>query len=237
MTALQASIGTLNDLVDAPRDAGHKPGKPIPARTRPGRCGSGSWSSRSAGVGLGLSVPSGVWTVALAARRPRDRLRLRPRLQGDRVVMAAVRRRDTAAPRLGWYGAVGIAPEVVRGPAPGGGDRRGGPRDRQCEGRHGTRRRGRRRLGRDSARVGASVADPGSHAGPRRRGGDHHLGRRRRRSGMAARRPRGRPRRSRPGSSSGESATSARLERAWELEAVGCGLLAAAWLAALGVGP
>ncbi len=31
MTALQASIGALNDLVDAPRDAGHKPGKPIPA--------------------------------------------------------------------------------------------------------------------------------------------------------------------------------------------------------------
>ena len=31
MTALQASIGTVNDIVDAPRDAGRKPGKPIPA--------------------------------------------------------------------------------------------------------------------------------------------------------------------------------------------------------------
>lgn len=31
MLLLQASIGALNDLVDAPRDAGHKPGKPIPA--------------------------------------------------------------------------------------------------------------------------------------------------------------------------------------------------------------
>jgi 4-hydroxybenzoate polyprenyltransferase len=31
MTALQASIGTLNDIVDAPRDLGAKPGKPIPA--------------------------------------------------------------------------------------------------------------------------------------------------------------------------------------------------------------
>lgn len=30
MTALQASIGALNDLVDAPADAGHKPAKPIP---------------------------------------------------------------------------------------------------------------------------------------------------------------------------------------------------------------
>ena len=31
MTALQASIGALNDLHDAPADAGYKPGKPIPA--------------------------------------------------------------------------------------------------------------------------------------------------------------------------------------------------------------
>jgi 4-hydroxybenzoate polyprenyltransferase len=31
MTALQVAIGALNDLVDAPADAGHKPGKPIPA--------------------------------------------------------------------------------------------------------------------------------------------------------------------------------------------------------------
>ena len=31
MTALQASIGALNDVHDAPTDAGRKPGKPIPA--------------------------------------------------------------------------------------------------------------------------------------------------------------------------------------------------------------
>ena len=31
MTALQLGIGTVNDLVDAPRDAGRKAGKPIPA--------------------------------------------------------------------------------------------------------------------------------------------------------------------------------------------------------------
>ena len=28
MTLLQFAIGTVNDLVDAPRDAGHKPGPP-----------------------------------------------------------------------------------------------------------------------------------------------------------------------------------------------------------------
>jgi len=32
MTMAQLGIGTLNDVVDAPRDAGRKPGKPIPAR-------------------------------------------------------------------------------------------------------------------------------------------------------------------------------------------------------------
>lgn len=31
MLALQASIGALNDVVDAPADAGRKPGKPLPA--------------------------------------------------------------------------------------------------------------------------------------------------------------------------------------------------------------
>ena len=65
MTALQASIGSLNDLVDAPRDAGHKPGKPIPA---------GLVSTRvvattvvvAAGVGVGLVLPSGWGTLGLA---------------------------------------------------------------------------------------------------------------------------------------------------------------------------
>jgi 4-hydroxybenzoate polyprenyltransferase len=65
MTLLQASIGSLNDLVDAPHDAGRKPGKPIPA-------GLVSPAGArvvivSAGVsGVALSVPSGPATVALA---------------------------------------------------------------------------------------------------------------------------------------------------------------------------
>jgi len=65
MTALQASIGSLNDLVDAPRDAGHKSSKPIPA---------GLVSTRLAvtavlvggGVGIALAIPSG-WGMASLA--------------------------------------------------------------------------------------------------------------------------------------------------------------------------
>ena len=65
MTLLQASIGSLNDRIDAPRDAGRKPGKPIPA---------GLVSPTAAGLvvvatgtlGVALSVPSGAATAALA---------------------------------------------------------------------------------------------------------------------------------------------------------------------------
>jgi 4-hydroxybenzoate polyprenyltransferase len=48
MLGLQAAIGALNDVVDAPRDAGRKPGKPIPA---------GLVSTRAAiGVAVGAAV-------------------------------------------------------------------------------------------------------------------------------------------------------------------------------------
>ncbi len=65
MVALQGSIGALNDLIDARTDAEQKPGKPIPA---------GSVSTQGAGVvvivgaavGLGLALPSGPALVVLA---------------------------------------------------------------------------------------------------------------------------------------------------------------------------
>jgi len=65
MTALQASIGALNDVVDAPRDAGRKPGKPIPAGLVSGALARGVVIA-AALLGLVLSAGSGAWTVALA---------------------------------------------------------------------------------------------------------------------------------------------------------------------------
>jgi 4-hydroxybenzoate polyprenyltransferase len=65
MTALQFGIGATNDVVDAPRDAGHKPGKPIPL----GLVSSMGARAVAVGgfvVGLGLAVPSGLPTLALA---------------------------------------------------------------------------------------------------------------------------------------------------------------------------
>ena len=65
MVLLQASVGALNDLVDAPSDAGRKPGKPIPAGlVRPA---AARWIAALAGVtGVLLAVPSGWATVGLA---------------------------------------------------------------------------------------------------------------------------------------------------------------------------
>jgi len=66
MVCLQASVGALNDLVDAPHDAGRKPGKPIPAGlVAPVTARA---IAVAAGIlGVGLAVPSGVATVGLAA--------------------------------------------------------------------------------------------------------------------------------------------------------------------------
>jgi len=66
MLALQASIGALNDVVDAGRDAGRKSGKPIPR----GLVGiaSARWIVVAGLVaGLGLSAPSGPATFVVAA--------------------------------------------------------------------------------------------------------------------------------------------------------------------------
>ncbi len=65
MTALQASIGALNDLRDAPADAGRKPGKPIPAGlVRPGT--ARLVVVTAAVAGLALAAPSGPGLVLLA---------------------------------------------------------------------------------------------------------------------------------------------------------------------------
>ena len=64
MTALQAAIGTLNDLIDAPADALAKPAKPIPAgEVSPG---AARVVLALAGLtGLVLAAPSGPWLVGL----------------------------------------------------------------------------------------------------------------------------------------------------------------------------
>jgi 4-hydroxybenzoate polyprenyltransferase len=65
MLALQASIGALNDLVDAPFDAGRKPGKPIPAGLVSPALARAIVVG-AAGLGLALAAPSGPGLVAVS---------------------------------------------------------------------------------------------------------------------------------------------------------------------------
>ena len=70
MTLIQFAIGAVNDIVDAPRDAGRKPGKPIPGgfvSIRAARV----VAVASAGGGLALAFVGGPWLVALATFRNR----------------------------------------------------------------------------------------------------------------------------------------------------------------------
>lgn len=65
MLALQASIGALNDLVDAPVDAGRKPGKPIPTgMVQPAI--ARAVVAGSAGLGLALAASAGLGPLVLA---------------------------------------------------------------------------------------------------------------------------------------------------------------------------
>jgi 4-hydroxybenzoate polyprenyltransferase len=66
MTALQASIGALNDLHDAPADAGRKPGKPIPAGLVPVPL-AGFVAVGAAALGLALAATVGAEVTVLAA--------------------------------------------------------------------------------------------------------------------------------------------------------------------------
>jgi len=65
MVALQASIGALNDLVDALTDVGPKPDKPIPAGLVSVRAARGV-ATIAAAFGLILAIPSGAWVATLA---------------------------------------------------------------------------------------------------------------------------------------------------------------------------
>ncbi|MDH5243475.1 MAG: UbiA family prenyltransferase [Chloroflexota bacterium] len=65
MTALQASIGALNDIIDAPSDEGGKPAKPIPSGLV-ARPLARAVVIVAAAVGIGLAIPGGIGLVALA---------------------------------------------------------------------------------------------------------------------------------------------------------------------------
>jgi 4-hydroxybenzoate polyprenyltransferase len=109
MAALQFGIGATNDLVDAPRDAGHKPGKPIP---------SGLVSpvvARAVALGgfvagLGLAAPSGFPTLAVAVAVIGIGLAYDLRLKGTAWSWLPFAVGIPILPVFGWLGATGTLP-------------------------------------------------------------------------------------------------------------------------------
>ena len=109
MTLLQFAIGTVNDLVDAPRDAGHKPGKPIPAGLVSIRTARAIAIASAAG-GLVLALVGGPWLVALAAVVLGIGLAYDLWAKGTTLSWLPFALGIPLLPVYGWYGATGSLP-------------------------------------------------------------------------------------------------------------------------------
>ena len=111
MTLLQFAIGAVNDVVDAPRDAGRKPGKPIPG----GQVTVGAArfvAVACASAGLVLAAVGGIWLVALAAIVLAIGLIYDLWAKGTTLSWLPFAVGIPLLPVFGWYGATGSLPGV-----------------------------------------------------------------------------------------------------------------------------
>ena len=112
MFALQASIGAMNDVVDAGVDSGRKPGKPIPR---------GAVQPLEAGVvvavglvaGLGLSAVSGFGTAAVAACGVGLGYLYDLRLSRTAWSWLPLAMALPLVPAYAWLGATGVVPATL----------------------------------------------------------------------------------------------------------------------------
>jgi 4-hydroxybenzoate polyprenyltransferase len=111
MVALQASIGTINDLVDVPRDAGRKTGKPIPAGLV-GLTTATLLALVAAAVGLVLSLPSGLATGVVAVAILGVGLLYDLWLRGTAWSWLPFALGIPLLPVFAWLGATGRVPEL-----------------------------------------------------------------------------------------------------------------------------
>ncbi len=111
MALLQFSVGALNDVIDAPHDAGHRPGKPIPAGlVRPA---TGRVVAVLAGAGgVVLALPSGAATVGLAAVLLALGYAYDLSFKGTAWSWVPFALAIPLFPTYGWVGAVGVLPAV-----------------------------------------------------------------------------------------------------------------------------
>ena len=111
MLLLQFAIGAVNDIVDAPRDAGRKAGKPIPegvVTLRAARVVAGA----SAAGGLVLALVGGPWLVALAVVVLAIGLAYDLVAKGTTLSWLPFAVGIPLLPVFGWFGATGTLPGV-----------------------------------------------------------------------------------------------------------------------------
>ena len=106
MTALQLGIGAVNDVVDAPHDAGHKAGKPIPAGLVTPRIGR-LVALAAFAIGFALAAPSGPIAIGLAAAVIAIGLAYDLRLKGTAWSWLPFAVGIPLLPVFGWAGATG----------------------------------------------------------------------------------------------------------------------------------
>ena len=112
MLALQASIGAVNDLVDAASDAVAKPAKPIPTGAVTPSIGR-VWAVAALGLGLLLAVPSGAATVAVAALGVGLGYMYDLRLSRTALSWLPLALALPLLPVFGWLGARGELPSTL----------------------------------------------------------------------------------------------------------------------------
>ncbi|MFL5769839.1 MAG: UbiA family prenyltransferase [Chloroflexota bacterium] len=109
MTALQAAIGAVNDVVDAPSDAVGKPSKPIPSGLVPLRLAA-TVAVAAAGIGLVLSAAAGWGTAAIAVGVLAIGLSYDVWLKGTAWSWLPFAVGIPVLPVYAWYGGVGALP-------------------------------------------------------------------------------------------------------------------------------
>lgn len=111
MMLLQFSIGTLNDIVDAPQDAGRRPDKPIPSGLV-GLPAARAVAAASAIGGLGLAATGGPALVALAGVVLGIGAWYDLKAKGTTLSWLPLAVGIPLLPVFGWYGATGDLPGV-----------------------------------------------------------------------------------------------------------------------------
>lgn len=111
MTLLQFAIGTLNDILDASSDAGHKPGKPIPAGlVRPWQAWLVLIGCALAGVGIAAQFSP--WLAGLALLGLAIGAWYDLRAKGTALSWLPLAVGIPLLPVYGWFGATGTLPAM-----------------------------------------------------------------------------------------------------------------------------